>query len=355
MNFDLDENQRAFQQAVADYLTAECPLARAMTPHDTGKADLGIWRGLMELGIGRMMVPEEHGGLGLGLLDLAVVTEPIGRFAAPGPFLDHTLATIAILLAGSAEQRARWLPGLASGELRGTVALAEGKGRWLADDWQFPAGSTITGSKSHVGHAEGADVVIVGLEDGRLGIVAGDAAGVEAARIPSTDAGRTLFRLSFDDAPCELLEVAAGARLVDAGLVLAAADAFGGASRCLEMAVGYSKDREQFGQPIGAFQAVKHQLADMALAVEPAIGLYWYAAHVFDAEPEAAPLAAALAKAHITEMYPRIARRMIEAHGGIGYTWEFGAHVWLKRALHDQAWLGMPRVHRARAATLAGW
>jgi alkylation response protein AidB-like acyl-CoA dehydrogenase len=151
------------------------------------------------------------------------------------------------------------------------------------------------------------------------------------------------------------MPIASAGRIVDAGLVLLSADAFGGASESVARAVEYAKEREQFGRKIGSFQALKHQLADMALAVEPTIGLYWYAAHVFDTQPKDAPLAAALAKAHITELYPKIARKMIEAHGGIGYTWEYGAHVWLKRALFDQAYFGMPYTHRARAAQLSGW
>jgi len=354
MRFDLDEQQREFQRSVDEFLAAECPLQRAMKPHDTGAPDIGLWRGLMELGIGGMMVPEAHGGLGLGLLDLAVVAESVGRHAAPGPFFDHALATLAIVLAGSDEQKARWLPSLARGSLRATIALGEGEGRWLADAWTLE-GDALTGDKLFVPHAEDADLIVVGRRGGRLAVVLRDAPGLTIRRVPSTDAGRPLSTLSFAETPCIPLAEAAGDRLVDAGLVLLAADAYGGASRCLEMSVEYAKLREQFGRPIGGFQAMKHQLADMAVAVEPQIGLYWYAAHAFDADPAAAPLAAAMAKASLTEIYPRIARRAIEAHGGIGYTWEFGLHVWLKRALFDQAFLGMPQLHRARVADLSNW
>jgi alkylation response protein AidB-like acyl-CoA dehydrogenase len=355
MRFDLDEQQRAFQEAVTDYLQQTCSVSRVLEPHDTGKPVYEAWQGLMEMGLGGTMVPEAHGGLGLGLLELAVIAEVVGRFAMPGPFMEHALATLAIALGGSDAQKARWLPVLASGEKRATIALAEAGGGWSPDAWTFPSSETLKGDKRFVLHAQAADLLVVGLQHGAMALVEGGAAGIDITAVPSTDAGRQLAHVKFSDTPCELLPVDVGGRIFDAAAVLLAADAFGGASRCLAMSVTYSKERVQFGQPIGAFQAVKHQLAQMAVQVEPSVGLYWYAAHVFDADPEQAPEAAALAKSHITELYPRIARHMIEAHGGIGYTWEFGAHVWLKRALFNQAYLGMPHVHRARVAAMSGW
>jgi alkylation response protein AidB-like acyl-CoA dehydrogenase len=355
VRFDLDDEQRAFQSAISEYLHAECPLERALAPHTTHEADFEIWRGLMGLGLGGVMVPQAYGGLGLGLLDLAAATEPIGRHAVPGPFLDHALATLSIVLAGNDAQKACWLPRLADGSARGTVALAEGKGKWTADCWTLRTGTRLSGAKQHVLHARGADLIVVGLEGGQLALIEGTSSGIEMRPIPCTDAGKQLSHVAFHDVPCDPLPEPLGRRLVDAGLILLAADAFGGASKCLNLAVSYAKEREQFGRPIGSFQALKHQLAEMALMVEPTIGLYWYAAHAFDQEPDAAPQAAALAKSHITEIYPKIARRTIEAHGGIGYTWEYGIHVWLKRALFDQAYLGMPHAHRTRIADMAGW
>src|SRR5580698_9153077 len=134
MRFDLDDKQREFQHAVTTYVQAECPPARALRPHNTGEADFELWSGLMALGLGGILVPEAYGGMGLNLLDLAVAAEPLGRFAVPGPFFEHALATLAIVLAGSEAQKARWLPKLASGATRATVALAEDKGSWAADD-----------------------------------------------------------------------------------------------------------------------------------------------------------------------------------------------------------------------------
>lgn len=355
MNFDLDEQQLAFEQTVDDFLQHECPLARALHPHDAGGADFGVWKGLMNMGIGGLIVPEAYGGLSQGLLDLSIVAEVVGRYAAPGPFLDHAMATVAVVLAGTEAQKQKWLPGMASGQLRGTIALAEDKGQWTPESWTCTGSAALSGRKRHVLHADGADIIVVGTAGGGLALVEGKTMGVGLQAIPSTDAGRQLFELSLSDAKCEPMQGASAHRLLEAGLVLIAADAYGIARRCLDMAVDYAKLRVQFDKPIGAFQAVKHQLADMALGIVPAQGLYWYAAHAFDLGMADAGVAAALAKSHITELAPKAARRAIESHGGIGYTWEFGLHVWLKRALFDQAYLGMPREHRLRVAEANNW
>src|SRR5262249_13286376 len=147
----------------------------------------------------------------------------------------------------------------------------------------------------------------------------------------------------------------ASGRVRDAGLVLLAADAWGAGSRLVEMAVEYAKTREQFGVTIGHFQALKHQLANMALELEPARALVWYAAHALDHLPEAAPRQPALAKAHLGERAMQVARDVVEAHGGIGFTWECDVQIWFKRCMFDRAFLGAPAVHRERAARLAGW
>lgn len=355
MKFDLSDQQRDFQTSVSDFLIDACPKTRALAAHENEAADFEIWRGLMELGIGAVCVPERFNGLGLGLLDLAILAETIGRAAVPGPFIEHALATLAVSLGGDDVQKRNYLPRLASGEMRGTVALPGPNGKWTPDVWEGDARDNYSGQKQFILHAEGADVIVVGLAGGRLAIIVGDDPGLSLHPVCSTDGGKRLFHAEFKNTKVELLALPVGQRVFDAGLVLLAADAFGGASQSVDMAVEYAKEREQFGQVIGAFQSMKHQLADMAVAIEPSIGLYWYAAHTFDAEPEVASETAALAKAHITEIYPNITRRMIEAHGGIGYTWEYGAHVWLKRALFNQAYLGTPRVHRARIAAMAGW
>ncbi len=357
MDFGLSEEQQLFQQSMAQFLSATCPPERLRKLFNEERAlDPALWQGLVDLGIMGLIVPEAYGGSGGSMLDLAVIAEVAGRHALPGPFLEHIIATYALVQAGSDAQKSRWLPGLATGTIRATIAFAEAAGAWQPEEWALdPADGTVTGEKLFVPYALEADLVVVGLKGGRLGLVERGAPGLTVTPIDVVDRTRRLDAVSFAATPIDLLPKAEGARIRDAVLVLIAADAYGGACQTIELTTAYAKVREQFGVPIASFQALKHQLANMALDAEPSIGLYWFAAHAFDRELEEAPLAAALAKAHITDRYTAVARMMIEAHGGIGYTWDYEAHIWLKRAAFDRTFMGSPEVHRLRTADLAGW
>jgi alkylation response protein AidB-like acyl-CoA dehydrogenase len=359
MDFDLSEEQRLLQETIGGFVENECPLARLRELYDDEVGyDPKLWKGLAELGVAGIHLPEEQGGSGLEILDLAVVGEVLGAQVAPVPFLGHSLASLAISLAGSDEQKERWLPALAAGDRLATVALAEDGGAWMPEQWSLAAGPTLGGVKQTVEFAEHADLFVVGLAGGRFGLVDRDGAGIEIQRVEGADRTRRIGRVAFEGAPCELLEGGgeeAAARVRDVGLVLLAADAFGGASKLVEMSVEYAKSREQFGVTIGQFQALKHQLANMAVEVEPSRALYWYAAHALDHIPDEAVRSAALAKSHLTEGYLQVAREAVEAHGGIGFTWEGDVQMWFKRAMFDRAFLGTPRLHQERAADLAGW
>lgn len=357
MNFDLSEQQRAFQDALDTLLKAECPLESVLATFDPQhQPDQRLWSEVMNLGVGGLLIAEEYGGSGLELLDAAVMAEIAGRHLMPGPLVEHFVASYAIGLAGTRAQQSKWLPALACGEKRATVAFCEGTENWLPCSWRLAGESGLSGRKSFVPFADSADLILVGLEGGQLGIVEAGAAGLRATARASLDGSRRICDLDFDATPVELIgEPGASAKVYDAALILLAADAFGGASRCAEMTVEYAKERVQFGQPIGQFQAVKHQLADMVVEIEPAVGLYWYAAHAFDHEPDKASMAAALAKSQLCDVYTAASRRSIELFGGIGYTWEFGAHMWLKRAVFNRNYFGRPSLHRARYADMAGW
>ncbi len=359
MNFDLSDEQKILQETLQTFLANECPSDRARVLFDAGEPnDPALWKGLAELGLTGLLIPEAYGGAGLALLDAVAAAEVLGRAATPGPFFAHTLAGLAIALAGSDAQRRAWLPRLASGEAVGTVAFAEAGERWQPEEWSLaPDGGRLQGEKRDVCAARAADVLVVGLAGGELGLVDARAAGVSCEPVDAVDRTRALDHVRFQGAACELLPGGrkASARVRDAGLVLLASDAQGGAQRCVELAVAYAKQREQFGVTIGHFQALKHQLANLALDSEPCRPLVWYAAHAFDHGLADAPLAAAHAKAHVTDCFLRVARGAVEAHGGIAYTWECEVHWWLKRALFDRAWLGSPRAHRRRAADLNGW
>jgi alkylation response protein AidB-like acyl-CoA dehydrogenase len=357
MNFDLSEEQQLLQQATQRFLESECPPAylRNLFESDTG-FDTALWKAMAEIGIAGLHVEEKYGGGGLELFDLALVAEVLGYAAAPGPFLGHALASMAVQLAGSEAQKKAWLPRLASGDAIGTLAFAEVNAAWQPREWRLCATTTgLTGSKAHVPYASIADLIVVGVEGGGLMLVEKGAAGLEIHPTPGVDRSRRIDRIDFHETPGEALPCGAASRVRDAGLVLLAADAFGCGARLLEMSVEYAKTREQFGVTIGHFQALKHQLAKMALALEPSRGLFWYAAHAFDRIPEEAERAAAIAKAHISDRVVQIARDCVEVHGGIGFTWECDVQFWFKRAMFNRAFFGTPAVHRERAARLAGW
>jgi alkylation response protein AidB-like acyl-CoA dehydrogenase len=291
------------------------------------------------------------------MIDLALATETVAYGGMPGPFFGHALACLALEQGASEEQKKRWLPGLASGEVLGTVALGENDGVWQPEQWTLPAGRELSGMKAYVPYGSISDLIVVGTAGPGLALAERGASGIEVERYDGVDRARRLDTVVFQEAPCQVLPEgkAAAPRVRDAGLCLLAADAFGAGKRLVEMSVAYAKEREQFGVTIGHFQALKHQLANMALEIEPARGLYWYAAHAFDHIPEEAERAAALAKAHITDRAMQIARDAVEVHGGIGFTWECDVQIWFKRAIFDRTFLGIPSLHRERAAQLAGW
>jgi alkylation response protein AidB-like acyl-CoA dehydrogenase len=358
MNFDLTEEQQMLQETVGQLLANECPVTRLREVFDSDTGfDEALWKGMAELGILGLNVPEDFGGAGLETLDLAVVAETMGYHAAPGPFLGHALAIEAIVRGGSDAQKKKWLPALASGECIGAVSMADSEGGWTHNQWQIEPGEKISGEQAFATGGDQADLYVVGLAGGRLGVVEAEASGVSRETIDGADLTRRLVALQFEQAPCELLSNDPGVarRLHDVGCVLLAADAFGGAARLLEMSVEYAKTREQFGVKIGHFQALKHQLSSMALDVEPGRGLYWYAAYAQDHVQDESERIAAIAKAHITDRYMDVARNAVEAHGGIGFTWECDVQIWFKRAMFDRAFLGHPGEHRRRQAEMAGW
>jgi alkylation response protein AidB-like acyl-CoA dehydrogenase len=358
MNFDTSDEQELLQETLRGFLDRECPAPhlREIFDGDTGH-DPALWKGLVELGVAGLAIPEAHGGAGLETIDLALAAETLGYAGAPGPFLGHALASVAIAAGGSDAQQRAWLPRLASGEATASVALGEPGGRWLPEEWSVAGDTRVSGAKIFVPYAELADVIVVGTSGGGLALVERGARGLTTTPCDGVDRTRRVAGVSLDGVAADPLARGplAARRLVDTALVLCAADAFAAGSRLLDLCVAYAGTREQFGVTIGHFQALKHQLANMAVEIEPSRGLWWYAAHAIDHVPADAARYAALAKAHVTERAMQLARDAVEAHGGIGFTWECDVQIWFKRALFDRAWLGTPELHRERAAQLAGW
>jgi len=360
MDFGLSEEQTLLQETVRRFLAARCPTTRVREIMETAAHDTELWNGLAELGVPAIVVPESHGGLGQELLDLAIVAEELGYATAPGPFLASAMATVALVNADDDAVKSHWLPKLASGEAIGALAMGEANEEWALDRLATRAAAGgLTGKKPLVAGAGVADCLLVagvGDEGPGLYFVEPGATGLTIGALKTSDMTRPLWSMELAAAPCTRIGgPAAITRAYDAGLVLLAADAYGGARRCFEMTRSYVLEREQFGQKIGAFQAVKHQLADLVADLEPLMSLYWYAAHAFDRMPEKASRHAALAKAHACDVFDRMARMATELHGGIGFTWEYDLHLWFRRAMFDRAYLGEAIYQRARAAAASGW
>ncbi|MAA81135.1 MAG: hypothetical protein CME97_02355 [Hyphomonas sp.] len=356
MRFHLDSDQIAIQDTVFGALQAALPREALMAfLDDDTDFEPASWTALMELGLAGLMLDEEAGGSGLGLLEAAISVEALGRGAAPGPLIGQILTALALSKTGNAAAREAMLPGVARGERVASFAFG---GDWLPESWTVEIrDGKAEGEGRFVPSAGSAGALLVGLKGGALALVhPGD--GMEVTPIASTDRTRPASSVVFKGAKAEILFEAGDPmvqRIFDAALILVAADALGGMQHCTDLSVEYAQERQQFGQQIARFQALKHQLATMALNAEPSRGLLWYAAYAWDSELPDASRAAAIAKAHICDRFTQVARDAIAAHGGIGYTWEYGLNVWFRRSVFDRAILGSPSVHRARAADMGGW
>ena len=352
MKFHLSSEQEALQDSIQRSALRACPPERRRAQLDAQTDfDKSVWDALMEVGVGGLLIPEAHGGAGLGLEDAALAFETLGQTATPGPFWGHVLAGWALAQSDDEALKAKWLARLAGGEAVGAVAL-EG---WTPDAWRLEShDGKVSGQIALAPGADQADVLVIGVTGGLAVVEKGPEVAVEM--ISGSDLTRRLWRVTLSNAPATLIASnSLGQRLVDAALVLIAADALGGAEQCLTLSVDYAKQREQFGVIIGRFQALKHQLANMALEVEPGRALVWYAAYAWDLDLPDSSRVAAHAKAHLADRFVSVARGSVQAHGGIGYTWDYDLQIWFRRSMFDRAFLGSPSVHRERAAALAGW
>jgi len=359
MYFGLTDEQKLLQATLRDFAARALPPPERRRLFEAGTGlDAELWSAAAEVGLVGLGLPQRFGGAGAPLLDVALAFEVLGEAALPGPFLGHALASLAIALGGSDAQRERWLPRLAAGEAVAALAIAEPGDAWTPESWTLAASAgALGGAKLFVEGADRADLFVVGTAGGGLALAARDAARVRTLAQDPLDRTRPLFRVAFEAARAEPLPGGreAAPAVLDAGRVLLAADAFGAAWKLIALTVEYALTREQFGAPIAQFQAVKHQLANLAAEVEPMRGLVWYAAHAFDEVPGQRAAEAAIAKAHATERALHVGRSCVELHGGIGFTWDCDVQIWVKRTMFDRAWLGLPRAHRERAAALAGW
>jgi alkylation response protein AidB-like acyl-CoA dehydrogenase len=342
-------------------LSDRLPMERRRAIASAGNGhDRELWAGLVAQGIAGLVVPERHGGAGLGVLDAAVAAESIGYHAVPGPFAAClVVAPLALQANGTEAQQEEWLPKIAAGEMRVAVGFASPIGQ-TGEAKVALNGKRLLGRVQSVLDGGGATHVLVYLADGRPALAAVDAEGVRTTLLPSFDRTRPLLDVTFENAPAVLLTaandpLAARTRVLDAGRVMLAADTLGAAQSMFDQAVAFAKERVQFGRVIGSFQGVKHTLADLVTVLEPCRALVWFAAHAQDAQPDEAHLAALQAKAHLDDIGREVARLATEVHGGMGFTDLQGLHYWFKRIDSNRQLLGTPERCRHEAAIAQGW
>ncbi len=352
MDFDLSEEQKMIRDSLVNCFSDLNSDEALVRKYDREPAlDSELWHAQLELGLTGIMVPESQGGLGMNLLTLAVVAEAAGAYAVATPLEYQCLAAWTIANSGFQTVVDTWLEPVLTGSKVATLALSVDRavGTLSISD------GLVTGEAHFLAFAAEADIALVDLGNGTVGLVELGQDTVTLQSIEPLDRSRPVYHLQLENAPVAVLPDLSAGRLFDAAIILHAASAFGAAKRCLDLSVDYAKVREQFGRLIGSFQALKHQLAHMALDLEPSRFLFWYAAHCWDIETDDASQVASLCKAHLGEVAVRTCRAAVEAHGGIGFTWEYPLHIWLKRAMADSAIYGTPAKQRARNARLAGW
>ncbi|MFV2178650.1 acyl-CoA dehydrogenase family protein [Actinomadura sp. LOL_016] len=364
MSLAITEEQRALREALRDLLADACPapavLAAMETPDGT---DRGLWDALSrELGLPGLLVPEDLGGAGLGVPELVLVQEELGRALPCVPaFSTAVLAPLVLLhTAAAGEDAARdRLAAIAAGETLVAVALGDDPSRWGGGYGEVAAtrAGTLTGWASYVPDGHIADALLVTARDpaGGTALYEADAARADRAMLPALDLTRPMARLELRDVPGRLVARDAGdglARALDLALVALAAEQVGGAQRCLDLAVRHAGTREQFGRPIGSFQAVRHLCADMLRAIEPARSAVRHAAAC---DPGDLPEQAALVKAHCPEVYFAAACEAIQIHGALGFSWEHELHLHYKRAKSGQLLFGETGHHLDALAARAGF
>jgi alkylation response protein AidB-like acyl-CoA dehydrogenase len=341
LNFDFSEEQKMLQKTVRDFLAEHAPLERVRTIFEGDEpTDRDLWKAAGEMGWLGAAMPEDLGGAGFGYLELAAIAEELGRALAPIPVSSSIyLASEAILCAGSSDQQERYLPDLASGARIGTFALAEpGRDAPGQVETRFEGGR-LRGRKVPVPDGDIADLaVVVAREEGGapcLTLVDLDAPGVKRRPLRSIDPSRSQALIEFHDAHAERLEHSGDvdvAGVLDRACVLLAFEQLGGAQACLDTAREYTLGRFAFGRAIGSFQAMKHRMADMFTAVELARSNCYFGAWALSSDSDELPVAACSARISATQAYRFCAEENLHLHGGLGFTWEYDCHLYLRRA-----------------------
>ncbi len=365
MDFTHSDEQIMLRDGARRFLAEQCSKDRVREVVETDSGyDGGLWKGIAEQGWTAMHIPESYGGAGFTYAETAIVLHELGRALAPVPFLSSAvLATEALLAGGNEEQKAEWLPALASGDAIGTIAIAEPGGGWeegAVGATAEPSGDgyAITGVKSFVTAGHVADLLIVAARTGdHVGLFLVRGADAAATKLVTLDTTRTQATVELSKTRAMRLGVAsweAVERVYDVARTALSVEQVGGLERTLEMAVEYAQERKQFGRAIGSFQAVKHLCADMLVALESARSASAYAVWALATDSDELAVAAPLAKAYCSEAFFKAAGDSIQIHGGIGFTWEHDAHLYFKRAKSTELLFGSPAKQRAVLADRIG-
>jgi alkylation response protein AidB-like acyl-CoA dehydrogenase len=375
MNFGFNDEQELLRSTARKFFENECPseTVRRLMDSPEGMTP-ALWGKLAEQGWLGLVFPEAYDGMGLGIVDLTVLMEEMGRAVVPGPYFSTVLlGGLAILEAGSEAQKKEWLPKIAGGQKRVTLAWMEpsaalGPAGVTLEAKSAGGGYTLTGTKLFVPDAHTADAIVVVA---RTGAGAGED-GVSLFLVPRATRGADVKLLPTMDQTRKLCEVTLTgvtlgpdarlgtpgrgwtplARVLDRACVALCAEMCGGAQKVLDMTVEYAKIRQAFGKPIGSYQGVKHKAADMLVEVENSKSITYYAAWAMDEGVAEGPLAASMAKAYVSDAYRRVSAAGIQLHGGIGFTWEHDLHLYFKRAKGSEFTFGDATYHRERVAQL---
>ena len=376
MNFGFNDEQELLRSTARKFFENECAseTVRKLMDGPEGMTP-DLWKKLAEQGWLGLIVPDEWGGMGLGIVDLVVLMEEMGRAVVPGPFFSTVLlGGLAILEAGSEAQKKTWLSRLSSGDAKAALAWMEPSAELGARGITLPAtaragGYSLDGTKLFVQDAHTADVIVVAArtasgktpEEGvSLFLVPRGTPGLSVTLLPTMDQTRKLCEVTLKGVTvgADALMGTAGAgwtplgRVLDRATVALCAEMCGGAQKVLDMTVEYAKIRQAFGRPIGSYQGVKHRAADMLVDVENSKSITYYAAWAMDEGVAEGPLAVSMAKAYVSDAYRRVSGAGIQLHGGIGFTWEHDLHLYFKRAKGSEFTFGDATWHRERVAQL---
>jgi len=355
MQFGLSENQEFLKDSARKFFAGECPSAEMRRLVETETAyDAALWSKLTDQGYTGIIYAEEYEGVGLGKVELMLLMEEAGRALLPGPFFSTVVLAGAVLDAvGTPAHKKKYLAPICRGEARATVAILESSASWnLRDVHLTAANGKLTGEKLFVSDAGVADFILVVARNGVF-IVDAKAKGLKISPMLSMDLTRKLYVVEFKDTPAEHLGPATNLpRALDIASAALAAELVGGMQRTLDLTVEYAKTRKQFGKPIGMFQAVQHQCADMYLETESSRSAVYYAGWALEENAPDASTAVSIAKMYSSDAARTVGNRGIQIHGGMGFTWENDLHLYYRRAKASENAFGDATFHRERIASL---